>query len=392
MTRFGGLGYAGAVGLSDGARAVSSPGIAGHLGSHGGRLGYLDWARGLAVLVMIHTHAFFAWVAPGDRDTWLFGATRLIGGYPAALFLFLAGVGAALAGEREREKGRDSGEVLRRGLRRGLVVLGYAALFRLWMFLSGWFGPRADLLRVDVLNCIAVSLLLAALTLGWPTARGRVAASLGLAAAVALATPLAWDGPWWHAWPAPLAGYVSGRVPNALFPVFPWAAYAALGAACGVLLAGARTRGRERIAVTLMMATGALAVPIGLGLDRHLPSVYPTYDFWYTSPSYVLLKAGIVLLVVGLAYFIDAVPGPSPLRQMGRTSLLVYWAHLEIVYGQWVAPAAQGRLSLEQAAAGVVALALAMLALSIARTSAERWRRHRREVPKLDPALKRAGG
>ena len=60
------------------------------------RLGYLDWARGLAVLVMIQTHALLAWTAPADRSRPLLGLARLAGGYPAALFLFLAGLAAAL--------------------------------------------------------------------------------------------------------------------------------------------------------------------------------------------------------------------------------------------------------------------------------------------------------
>lgn len=363
MTGFGGPGYAGT--------------------GRTGRLGYLDWARGLAVLVMIHVHAFFSWVVPEDRDTRLFGITRLVAGYPAVLFLFMAGVAAALVAEREREKGAGGREVLRRGLRRGLVVLAYAALFRLWMFASGSFAVPADLLRVDVLNCIGVSLLLVALSLAPPTTKGRVAASFALAAAIALATPLLWDAPWWKGWPAALAGYVTGRVPNALFPLFPWATFAALGAACGLLLARARAGGREGIAIAVMAAAGAAAIPAALVLDRHAPPVYPAYDFWYTSPTYTLLKCGVALLLLGLAYLMDRVPGPSALRQLGRTSLLVYWVHLEIVYGQWVAPGARGRLSIEEAALGVIVLALAMLALSIGRTRARAGGLRGRELAKV---------
>lgn len=337
------------------------------------RLGYLDWARGLAVLAMIHTHAFFSWTAAEDRDTRLFGITRLLGGYPAPLFLFLAGVAAALVAERERVQGARDGETRRRGARRGLTVLGYAFLFRVWMLASGSFARPADLLRVDILNCIAVSLVLVALALGRPTPRGRVAACAALAAGVALLTPLAWDTPWWEGWPAPLAGYITGRVPDAIFPVFPWAAYAAAGAAAGVLLAGARARGREGAAIAIMAASGAVAIPAALLADRYGVAAYPTYDFWYTSPSYVALKIGVVLLVLGVAYVADRVPGPSPLRQMGRTSLLLYWAHLEIVYGRWIAPGARGRLSIQETAWGVVILALAMLALSLARTHAPEW-------------------
>jgi len=337
------------------------------------RRGYLDGARGLAVLVMIQIHAFNCWVVPEDRGTRLFGLTRLIGGYPAVLFLFLAGVAAALAGERERERGALGDEVRRRGVRRALQVLGYAVLFRVWMLASGSFARPADLLRVDVLNCIGVSLLLVALALAAPTAGTRLAAAIGLAVAVAALTPLPWDAPAVKVLPWPLRGYLSGREPEALFPVFPWAAFAAAGAAAGVMLARARTLGHEGLVIALLAAAGGAAIPAALYADRHLPAVYAAYDFWYTSPSYTALKAGVAALVLAAAYLFDKVPGPSALRQLGRTSLLVYWVHVEIVYGQWVAPWARGRLAIGEASRGVVLLMLAMLALSIIRTRVGEW-------------------
>lgn len=349
----------------------ASPGQAGP--ERASRLGYLDWARGLAVLLMINTHAFSAWTVAEDRGTRLFGLARLFGGYPAPLFLFLAGLSAALVAERERARGREDGEVRRRGLRRALTVLGYAFLFRVGMFASGGFGRAADLLRVDVLNCIAVSLMLVALALGIPSPRGRLGATLGLAAAIALLTPLAWDTGWWTGWPAPIAGYFTGRVRDALFPLFPWAAFTAFGAACGLLLARARARGTEGITIAVLAAIGAAAIPAALWADAHVPSVYPVYDFWHTSPSYVLLKCGVLLLLLALAFLLDRLPGPSALRQLGQTSLLVYWVHLEIIYGRWIAPGVRGILSVGEVAAGVVVLALAMLALSIARTHAGGW-------------------
>ena len=349
----------------------ASPGYAGP--ERPSRLGYLDWARGLAVLLMINTHAFSAWTVAEDRGTRLFWLARLCGGYPAPLFLFLAGVSAALVAERERAKGDDSGEVRRRGLRRGLTVLGFAFVFRVGMLASGGFGRAADLLRVDVLNCIAVSLVLVALALGRPTPRGRLGATLGLAAAIALLTPLAWDTSWWTGWPAPIAGYFTGRVHDSLFPVFPWTAFTAFGAACGLLLARARARGREGIAIGGLAAAGAAAIPLALWVDGHAPAVYPVYDFWRTSPTYVVIKGGVLLVLFALAFLLDRLPGPSALRQLGRTSLLVYWVHLEIVYGKWIAPGLRGSLSVGEAAAGVVVLALAMLALSIARTHARGW-------------------
>ena len=41
----------------------------------------------------------------------------------------------------------------------------------------------------------------------------------------------------------------------------------------------------------------------------------------------------------------DKLPGQGPIRQLGRTSLLVYWVHLEIVYGDYVARCGAGQRS-----------------------------------------------
>src|SRR5687768_5193565 len=120
-----------------------------------------------------------------------------------------------------------------------------------------------------------------------------------------------------------------------------------------------------------MGLVGALLIPFGLWADRVLPAVYPRYDFWHTSPAYFAVKAGVVLLTMAAAYAFDRLPGQGPIRQLGRTSLLVYWVHLEIIYGDHVVPGVRGNLPLGQAVAAVGILMLAMLALSYARTA--RW-------------------
>jgi uncharacterized membrane protein len=72
-----------------------------------GRRGYLDWMRGLAVVVMVFWHTLDAWTTPVDKASGAFWYCQLIGGFGAPIFLFLAGVSVALA----------AGSRLRKGLR-----------------------------------------------------------------------------------------------------------------------------------------------------------------------------------------------------------------------------------------------------------------------------------
>lgn len=340
----------------------------------GSRLGYLDWARGLVVVLMVHTHGFFGWVAPPYQGEWIYRKTVLVGGYPAALFLFLSGLVLALANESRRRRGAGGRERVRAGVKRGLEVLGYAFLFRLWMLATSLFWRPADFLRVDILNCIGGSLVLVSVAgFGWEGRRARVLAGLVLATAISLLAPLTWDGPWLKSLPEPILGYFSGRLPDARFPLFPWAGFAAAGASAGVLLDAARRQGRESQCIALLTASGVVALGAGFLIDRYGPRIYPHEDFWYTSPSYFLIKGGVVLLVLGVSFLADEIPGPSPLRQLGRTSLLVYWVHLEIIYGMFVMPWARERLDIPQALLGVAVLTLAMLCLSYLRTELPRW-------------------
>jgi hypothetical protein len=260
--------------------------------------------------------------------------------------------------------------VFRAGVVRGLEILGYAFLFRFWMFASGRFGSPQDLLRVDILNCIGASLLVVGVVaLPWPRRAARIAAALVIAAAIVGLAPLTWDSALARHLPVGLAGYIDGRQPGSFFPPFPWAGFAALGAAAGVLLASRRERAGRLFGG--MAALGAALIPLGLLADRVSPAVYPRYDFWHTSPAYFAVKAGIVLLTMAAAYAFDRLPGQGPIRQLGRTSLLVYWVHLEIIYGDHVVPGARGNLPLGQAVVAVAILMLAMLALSYSRTA--RW-------------------
>src|SRR4051812_33919330 len=70
------------------------------------RLGYVDWARGLAVYVMIQTHTYSSWLSPSAKQTRFWHRVELLGGYGAPLFLFLAGMGLALKAERLLAAGR----------------------------------------------------------------------------------------------------------------------------------------------------------------------------------------------------------------------------------------------------------------------------------------------
>jgi len=125
------------------------------------RLSYIDWMRGLACLLMFQTHCYDSWLRPDLRNTQLYGWSQLGGTLPAPLFIFLAGISSAQVTERLREKGVAANAIARQTILRGAEVFGLGILFRVQEYALGYkWVPWTDLLRVDVLNILGLSMML----------------------------------------------------------------------------------------------------------------------------------------------------------------------------------------------------------------------------------------
>src|SRR6266566_2362778 len=125
------------------------------------RLSHIDWMRGLACVLMFQTHCYDSWLSPEARKTAFFHVSQLGGTFPAPLFVFLAGVSFALVTDRLRAKGASRNAIARTTIRRSAEIFGLALLFRVQEFALGYpWSPWTDLLRVDVLNILGLSMML----------------------------------------------------------------------------------------------------------------------------------------------------------------------------------------------------------------------------------------
>src|SRR5438309_11889942 len=139
------------------------------------RLAYIDWMRGLACVLMFQTHCYDSWMSPeAKKSSSLIGWSRLGGTLPAPLFIFLAGVSFALVTEKLRERGIERNAIAKQTIVRGAEVFGMGLLFRVQEFALGYpWSPWTDLLRVDVLNILGLSMMLMG-ALCWATGDGSV--------------------------------------------------------------------------------------------------------------------------------------------------------------------------------------------------------------------------
>jgi uncharacterized membrane protein len=357
------------------------------------RIAYIDWLRGFACLMMFQTHCYDSWLGGAAREGGFFKLSQLGGTLPAPLFLFLAGVSFALVTDRLRQKGGPPDEIARTTILRGAEIFGLGLLFRLQEFLLGQpSAPWTDLLRVDVLNVIGVSLMMMGVAcriaaVGGGTdpkqlRRATIVTAIVCAGAIALLTPPLWTtwGPHWRAWW--LESYFNGvhtfGTPQPwLFPMFPWAAFAFAGLAAGTLLLSEWARKNEAAAVALAGASGGALIALGLWLDSLRVQLYGVYDFWHTSPNFFLIRTGVVLVILLGSYvwcrWGAGELGFSPLIEMGKCSLLVYWVHIEFVYGGFsILP--KRSVSMGRATLGLMAIFLAMTLLAVARNRFPKWK------------------
>src|SRR5271154_2536865 len=125
------------------------------------RLAWIDWMRGLACVLMFQTHCYDAWLGGDARNTWFLKASQVLGTAPAPLFLFLAGISFALVTDKLMRKNLRPAEIARKMAWHGTEIFAFGLLFRLQEFLIAWgWAPWSDLLRVDILNTIGLSMML----------------------------------------------------------------------------------------------------------------------------------------------------------------------------------------------------------------------------------------
>src|SRR5260370_110349 len=257
------------------------------------RLPYIDWMRGLACVMMLQADWYGAWMRPeAKKSSSLIAWSRLGGTLPAPLFVFLAGVSFALVTEKLREKGIARKTIAKQTILRGAEVFGMGLLFRVQEFALGYpWSPWTDLLRVDVLNILGLSMMLMGV-LCWATGDGAVAAArmrtliAGLFAAmiVAMGTPPLWTTHRPKFLPWPIESYINGvhifdQPQPWLFPLFPWSAFAFAGLAVGFFLFSDFAKRKEALAFAAIGGGGILRRALSVLFHFSRVRLYAVYDY-----------------------------------------------------------------------------------------------------------------
>ena len=342
------------------------------------RRAYIDWARGIAVLLMIEAHTTDAWTRVADKRSFGYGVAAILGGFAAPLFLWLAGLGLTLAAARTHERTHSRRQAVEAACRRGLEIFVLAFLFRLQAFVLSPGGSPIKLFRVDILNVMGPAMVGAGvLWMAADRAKARAAVYVVVATAIAMVTPISrttgvidWLPVWVQWYLRPAGEYTT-------FTLLPWAGFVFAGAAVGVVLAEVRGEAAERRVHGALTAAGVLLIAGGF-VAAAQPSIYRSASFWTSSPTWFAIRVGILMIALMLCFVTERVSHEitkarsptslfrvfvfswqSPLAKMGRASLFIYWIHVELVYGyaSWLW---RGRLPLWGAVVGFMTFSVVM--------------------------------
>ena len=335
------------------------------------RFPFLDWMRGLAILVMIQCHTFNSLVRLDLRNGGPYIISQFVGGMAAPLFLFMAGMTFGFQRDSLDRRVPDRWGRLRGALKRSAYIMGIAFAFRTSNYIASIPHPQLEeIFRVDILNSMALAMFFFAFAAAFDWS-GRMRFAVGGALAIAAVSPIV--GSWnWAGVPQIVTDYLAPGVDRGRFPFFPTASYIGFGLAAGMLVKRAAD-GMDRL-----MQWTALA---GLGLivvAEYFSNVpYSLYgnlsDFWRNSPGLILIRAGVSMALLVAAYVwteYAAGRGWSWMQTLGKNSLMVYWVHIMLVYGN-IAKPIKRTLSIPAAAFAVIVVTAAMVALS------EAWMRYK---------------
>lgn len=354
-----------------------------------GRLAFIDWTRGVGAVIMLQGHTFHSFTRTDLRDKGPFVLSQFVGGLPPALFLFLTGITFAFLMSSQEKKEGSAFEKIVAALKRSRYLFLLAFAFRLQLYVFGYpTSPASELLRVDILNCMGMAMLVFSPMAVFTTMeRIRYCTILGVLIAALSPVVSSIDV-------SPLPAFISGYfVPSYNgFGFFPWASFLAFGMVVGSVIRAARQEDLGK-AMAWMLGVGIGLMVVARQLSDMPYSVYPKVDFWLDSPALTFIKLGVVLTILAISYpwmTFAAASRPSLLRQLGTTSLLVYWVHVELVYGRWFGIWKE-KLSVAQVLVFTVLLLGLMTLLSLLQTYGKSWWRALRSTSPV-PAASNAVG
>ncbi|MBN2433406.1 MAG: DUF1624 domain-containing protein [Acidobacteria bacterium] len=304
------------------------------------RIVFLDIARAYACVMMIFGHTFESVLDNGLRTGALFTAWDHWRGLTAPTFLFISGFAFFIATTRYWDHYTRWTPRLAKRLRRVglLLVIAYVLHMPvsnpLGLLHSGLTYPQwFSWMRVDILHCIAVSLLLLhGLILVFRRRQPFLLFTALAMPLVFLLSPFIWFLNGTVSEPSIWNFYLGANF-HSQFPLIPWIGFMYAG-----ILAGhgytVWLKNRPRWPLILLATSGGVLL-FGLLIESMYHQLPVHFHFHSLQAQTLWLRLAVVMIIVSvIALLVQRLRSiPDVVSLVGRETLTLYWMHLIVVYG-----------------------------------------------------------
>lgn len=257
-------------------------------------------------------------------------------GITAPTFFTISGLIFSYLLIRAKQKGNTK-ERMRKGLVRGLMLIGIGYLLRIPIFewLIGEF--RTYFLVIDVLQCIGLSLILIVLIYTLTCKKTLLFSIIMLLFGILIFT----TAPLYrflelNEVPLLFANYLT-KANGSIFTIIPWFGYMCFGAFISTLF----YRYVERPRFKLAIVSGFIIV--GLLLIHKSSLLFIKLYYWFdvnlfkevANFNYLYTRLGNVLVIFAIFYLFETYIKQPLILKIGQKTLSIYVIHFIIIYGSF---------------------------------------------------------
>ncbi|NQY05162.1 MAG: DUF1624 domain-containing protein [Flavobacteriaceae bacterium] len=300
------------------------------------RLFFIDALRAFAILMMLQGHFVSGLLANEYRDksNWIYATWEYFRGNTAPVFFTVTGF-VFIYLLLKKQDPEYIKQRIKKGVKRALQVLFWAYFLRFNLQMLIGYG-YTEFMRVDVLNCIAISLLL---LIGIYKLFQKFHLRFLQNFFLLLGIVIFMFEPWheqlhFDFLPTFLQNYIDMNT-HSIFTIFPWFGYVCIGAFLGIFFI---TNKIEKYTKTawMLIVYGALL----------MFASSPLFEFLFEETgislfngiainNYLFIRLGNVFVTVAIIMLLERFLKNKTFLLIGQKTLTVYIVHFVILYGSW---------------------------------------------------------
>ena len=300
------------------------------------RLYFIDALRGIAILMMLQGHFVSGLLANEFRNksSIIYNTWEYFRGNTAPIFFTVTGFVFVYLLLKKNDPEYIANRISK-GIKRALQVLFWAYFLRFNLQMLFGYGYQ-EFMRVDVLNCIAVSLFM---LIGAYKLFHKLGMRFLQNFFLLFGILIFMFEPWYEQLtfdflPTLFSNYFDMNS-SSIFTIFPWFGYVSIGAALAIYFINEKITNYTKIA-SLLIIYGALLMFASSPLFKWLyneTNIALFKGIGYNN--YLFIRLGNVFVTVAVIMLLERFFKNELLLKIGQKTLTIYIVHFVLLYGSW---------------------------------------------------------